>query len=132
MTIQSTNHSKYNINYHLVWCTKYRHPVLVRCCDFLKDLIQRICNTYHYSALSLEVMPDHIHLFVSVPPTISPSVIVQRIKSISAVAIFKTIDNLKRDCFWGSGLWSRGYYVGTAGTITVDTIKKYIEHQKGV
>jgi putative transposase len=77
-------------------------------------------------------MPDHIHLFISVPPTVLPVTIVQRIKSISATKIFEFLSNLKQQYFWGSGLWSRRYYVGTAGTVTAETIRTYIERQKGV
>lgn len=77
-------------------------------------------------------MPDHIHLFVSAPPYIAPTEIVKTIKSISAVEVFKTFKDLKRKKFWGSGLWSKGYYVGTAGTVTDETIQKYIEEQKNI
>lgn len=132
MEIRASNHNKYNINYHIVWCTKYRHPVLHKCAKFLKSLIQRICDVYHYILLNIEVMPDHIHLFVSVPPKVNPSVIVQRIKSITATKIFATFNGLKQKYFWGSGLWSRGYYVGTAGTVTTKTIERYIQQQKGI
>jgi putative transposase len=130
VNIKSTGHSAYNINYHIVWCTKYRHPVLDRCCEFLKDLFQKICSTYRYSLLSLEIMPDHIHLFISVPPAISPAVIVQRLKSIAAVSVFREVVGLKQNYFWDSGLWSRGYYIGTAGSVTAESIKRYIEGQK--
>ena len=75
-------------------------------------------------------MPDHIHLFVSAPPTIAPTEIVKILKSISANRIFKTFLNLKKNKFWGSGLWSKGYYVGTAGAVSSEIIVKYIQNQK--
>ena len=75
-------------------------------------------------------MPDHIHLFLSAPPQIAPTEIVKTIKSISAIKIFRTFPKLKKQKFWGCGLWSDGYYVGTAGTVTAETIRKYIEEQK--
>jgi putative transposase len=78
----------------------------------------------------METMPDHIHLFISAKPTLSPASIVSTLKSISAIWLFKKFPTLKRSKFWGSGLWSKGYCVGTAGTVTAQTIQKYIEGQK--
>ena len=77
-------------------------------------------------------MPDHVHLFISAKPTIAPTDIVEALKSISAIWVFKTFPLLKKQKFWGSGLWSKGYYVGTAGTVTVETIRRYFETQKAL
>lgn len=133
MNTKSTKHSRYNINYHLVWCPKYRHQVLRgEIATYMETLIHEICQHYDYEILSMEIMPDHIHLFVSVKPYISPTEVVKTLKSISAVRIFKKFPRLKRQRFWGSGLWSKGYYVGTAGTVSAETIKRYIENQKNV
>jgi putative transposase len=75
-------------------------------------------------------MPDHVHLFISVPPYIAPTDIVKTIKSITAIELFKNYSDLKTNKFWGSGLWSKGYYVATAGNVTADTIQRYIDEQK--
>lgn len=131
LNIKSTKHCKYNINYHIVWCSKYRHKVLEgQLADFLKELIETICNNYEYELLNIEIMPEHIHLFISVPPYIAPTDIVKTIKSITAIELFKNYSDLKTNKFWGSGLWSKGYYVGTAGNVTADTIQRYIDEQK--
>ncbi|ABO49413.1 transposase IS200-family protein [Desulforamulus reducens MI-1] len=131
MKTNATSHSRYNINYHLVWCPKYRHQVLTDQIEtYLKKLIYNICDHYKYEVLTMEVMPDYIHLFVSVKPYVSPTEVVKTIKSITAVWIFKKFPNLKKRKFWGSGLWSKGYYVGTAGPVSAETIQKYIENQK--
>jgi putative transposase len=128
---RSTKHCKYNINYHLVWCPKYRHRVLTNDIDnFLKGSIQEICNNYDYELLNIEIMPDHLHLFVSAVPYVSPTEIVKTIKSITASKIFKQFPKLKSKKFWRSGLWSKGYFVGTAGTVTAETIQRYIDEQK--
>ncbi len=133
MSIFATAHSKYNINYHLVWCPKYRHSVLKgKIEEYFKKLLENICKHYDYQILALEVMPDHVHLFVSIKPYVSPTDVVRTIKSITAIWIFKKFPWLKKQKFWGSGLWSKGYYVGTAGAVTADTIKTYIENQKTV
>lgn len=131
MDVKKTRHCKYNINYHLVWCPKYRHKILCGEIEsFLKELILNVCDSYGYDLLNIEVMPDHLHLFVSAPPYIAPTEIVKTIKSITAIEIFKRFPDLKPKKFWGSGLWSKGYFVGTAGTVTSETIQKYIAEQK--
>lgn len=133
MKTNSTKHSRYNINYHLVWCPKYRHQVLQGSkAAYLEQLLHNICQHYGYEILNMEIMPDHIHLFVSVKPYTNPTEVVKTLKSISAVWVFKKFPRLKRQRFWGSGLWSKGYYVGTAGTVSAETIKRYIENQKNV
>lgn len=133
MQTSSTKHCRYNINYHLVFCPKYRRQIFTDSRDeMLKIWFEEFCNSYGYSLLAQEVMPDHVHLFVSVPPKTDPSTVVGRLKSLTAVRMFKTYPNLKENHFWNSGLWSRGYYVGTAGTVTAETVKKYIAEQKDV
>ena len=131
MDTKSTKHCRYNINYHFVWCPKYRHPILVAdIAIHLKELITQICDQYKFALLELEIMPDRIHLFLSAPTQIAPTEILKTPKSISAVKIFHAFPNLKKQKFWGSGLWSDGYYVGTAATVTAETIQKYIQEQK--
>ena len=63
-------------------------------------------------------MPDHIYLFISAPPTIAPTELVKILKSASANEMFKAFPSLKKNKFWGSGLWSKGYYIGTAGAVS--------------
>ena len=78
----------------------------------------------------MDIMSDHCHLFISVPPTVAPVDIVKTLKSISALHIFRTFPSLKSQRFWGTGLWSKGYYVGTAGSVSAETIQRYIQNQK--
>ncbi|CAN2038995.1 transposase [Candidatus Magnetomoraceae bacterium gMMP-15] len=100
MDIKSASHCKYNINYHLVWCSKYRHKILIDQIEvFLKQIIVQICSSYEYDLLNMEIMPDHIHLFVCAPPWISPTEIVKTIKSITALEIFKHFSELKSKKF---------------------------------
>jgi len=127
-----TRHCTYNINYHIVFCPKYRRKVIKGKIEtVIKNTILDICNTYGYNLIQLETMPDHLHIFLSAPPAIAPAEIVKTLKSITANTVFKIFPRLKRRYFWGSGLWSRGYYVGTAGNVSAETIKRYIENQKG-
>jgi len=124
MDVRSTKHSKYNINYHLVWIPKYRHPVLVgEVADHLEDILHIIAEKKGVEILSLEIMPDHIHLFISSPPQHAPSLLINWFKGISArmYNYWYNHDPIK---------WTNSYYVGTAGTVTAETIRKYIEEQR--
>ena len=73
-------------------------------------------------------MPEHVPLFVSAPPTTAPNTIAKTIKSI--LAVFREFPTLKKQRFWGSGLWSDGCYYGSAGSVSAEIIKRYIENQK--
>lgn len=75
-------------------------------------------------------MPDHLHIFLSAPPIVAPTQIVRCLKSITTNRVFATFPGLKKKYFWGSGFWSRGYYIGTAGNVSAETIRRYIEAQK--
>ena len=131
MKIFNKKHSTSELGYHFVWVTKFRHPVLKNGIDVvLKNIIGEICLEYEWVIHSLEIMEDHVHLFVQVDPENSPSNVIRTLKSISAVKIFTMFPKLKPQKFWGTGLWSRGYYVGTCGNMSADVIKKYIENQK--
>lgn len=131
MKYRTTDHSVYNLNYHIVLVTKYRNKVLTGAIEeFLKVQVGDICARYGWVVMAIECMPDHVHLFVSSPPKTAPNVIARTVKSILAVAIFRRFPTLKKRRFWGSGLWSRGTYYGSAGTVSGSTIMRYIEQQK--
>lgn len=131
MKNKRTKHAVYNLNYHIVFVTKYRHEVLKDQVEaYVKTRMQELCNQYGWEMLALEVMPDHIHLFVSAEPKVAPLAIATTLKSILTVDVFKKFKNLKSKYFWGSGLFSRGCYYGSAGTVSSATIKQYIENQK--
>ncbi len=110
----------YEINYHFVWSTKYRKGVLVPPID----AEARSAEEHGYELLGLEVMPDHVHIFLSAPPAVSPAVIAKVLKGASAAFL-----HLKRE-LWGGHLWNPSYYVGTAGHVSAETIKLYIAEQK--
>jgi len=131
MKIYNSNHASFEIAYHLVWCTKYCHPVLVDAVEVeLKKVLAETCEHYGWKLEKMETMPDHVHLFVRVDPVTAPVEITKTLKSISAIYIFTTFPKLKGKKFWGSGLWSRSTYYGTVGHVSEDVIKKYIKDQK--
>jgi len=126
--IVRTETSAYHINYHIVFCPKYRKPVLIEQIKETTDTIFRsICATEEWDIIEIEIMADHVHIFLSAHPKNSPMEIVKKLKGISARLIFKKFPEFKQKQFWGGHLWSEGYYIGTAGVVTAEAIQKYIQ-----
>ena len=118
------------INYHFVWCPKYRKQILKDEIELaLKDIIKTTCLTKNWEILELEVMSDHVHLFLSVSPYDSPTGIIKVIKGVSAKRLYSMFPLLKQELRKGS-IWSPSYYVGTAGNVSSEIIKRYIQEQK--
>jgi putative transposase len=129
-TVKVGSHCRHNINYHIVWIPKYRRKVLTgRVVDVLKEIIMGQCEDLYLEVLAMEVMPDHIHLFVSATPTHMPSQIVKQIKGNSSIQLrrcFKELTNISRE-----HLWAEGYYCGSAGHVSQDAVARYILEQQG-
>ena len=120
--------SVYSLKYHIVWCPKYRRKVLINPIDVrLKALIAEIATEHNMSMLALEVMPDHVHLFIEADTTISVAEIVNRIKGKTSRLLRQEFPSLRSRL---PTLWSRSYYAGSVGHVSQDTVQKYIENQK--
>ncbi len=125
--VKSTRHAKYQIVYHFVWIPKYRKPILKgEIKEFLERLFEEIAQEYGFEILAMEIMPDHIHLFVSAPPKYSPSTIAKIFKGVSAKKLFQKFPELRKE-YWKNHLWAPSYYVATAGQVSAETIRRYIE-----
>lgn len=126
MGSKQTRHSTYNINYHFVWCPKYRRTVPGKdVASRLDDLIHEKVAELKGEVLDLTVQPDHVHLFCSFPPTIAPY---HRLKGYTARVLRDEFPWLKSRL---PNMWTRSDYVGTAGHVSAETIKRYIKEQKG-
>jgi putative transposase len=124
-------HVVYLCQYHLVWCPKFRFKVLRTAVEVeLKKVFQDIAKQYDYEIIEMEVMPDHVHLFVGAKPSVAPSDIVRTFKSISAIKLFEKFEALKNYYSRCGVLWSRGKFISTIGFVSAETIKKYIQEQK--
>ena len=121
----------YNVNYHIVWSVKYRKDVLdVDIEMYLKELFQEIAIEKGFEVIQIEVgEQDHIHLFASAHPKVAPSYIVKMLKGISARKSFIQFPQLRKK-LWGGHLWSNSFYIETIGSISEETIRKYIENQR--
>jgi putative transposase len=129
METKRTRHAVYDITYHLVWCPKYRRKVLGGLVgERLAELIQVKVAELNGEIVALEVQSDHIHLFAGFPPTLAVCQIMHRIKGSTSHTLRQEFPFLKSRL---PSLWTRSYYVGTAGNISAETIRRYIEAQKG-
>jgi putative transposase len=130
MELKRNRNSVYQIGYHLVWCVKYRKQILTgQIAEDMRELLQKISNDNNFTIEELEVMPDHVHLFVTATPNHLIADMVKALKGVSARFLFKKHPDLKNQ-LWGGHLWNPSYYVGTIGHISEETVKKYIESQK--
>ncbi len=130
MGVRRTKHAVYDLKYQPVWIPKYRKDVLSgEVSGYLKEVFQQISEEYEFRIDTMEVMEDHVHIFVEVPPRYSPAQAVQILKSVSAREVFKKFPKLRKQ-LWAGELWSDGYFVRSVGDkVTADIIRKYIEYQ---
>ena len=132
MGIRRTRHAVYDLKYHFVWVPKYRANVLggEEVVRYLKEVFTGIAEEYEFHIDTMEVMEDHVHLFIEAPPSYSPARLVQAIKSISAKELYKRFPEMRKK-MWSGKMWSEGYFVRSVGDkVTADIIRRYIEYQK--
>ena len=116
--------------YHVVFCTKYRYRILT--CEVgirARDLIREVCQANYVEVISGSISPDHVHLLLSAPPSISLSKLVQYIKGKSSRKLLVEFQHLHKR-YWGQHMWARGYFAVTVGNLNAADIQKYIEEQE--
>lgn len=131
LQVGKTRYIHYSIAYHLVWIPKYRRNVLTG--DVQKEtrrLIAECCERQGLTLLAVETDEDHIHVFVSAPPRFSPALIANLLKGYSSRYLRETFPHLKKVC-GKEHFWTSSYYVGTAGNVSAETIKRYIVENQG-
>lgn len=122
----------YNINYHIVWCVKYRRKVLsADISNRLIELLKAVGDEKGFSVVECKVGEnDHVHCFVSAPPKISVTQIVKYLKGISGNQLFREYPQLRKS-LWKGQLWNGSYFCETIGSTSEENILRYIERQKG-
>ena len=119
----------FSLKYHLVWCPKYRRPVLEGAIEKrLREVIEDVRAEHEWTIHALEVMPDHVHLFIESDPIYSVAEIVSRLKGASSRILRSEFPALRSRL---PTLWSRSYYAGTVGAVSDAVVRRYIESQKG-
>ena len=120
-------HTVFDCKYHVVWVTKYRYAVLSQDIGLrLRDIVREICMRNRVQILKGHVSKDHVHLHVSIPPSVAVSKLLQYLKGQSSHKLLQEFKSLSKR-YWGQHLWARGYFVATTGVITDDVIQKYIQ-----
>ncbi|MFB6234950.1 MAG: IS200/IS605 family transposase [Halopenitus sp.] len=125
--MKTTRHATYNLNYHIVWMPKYRESVLTdEVAARVESIIHEIADDKGLDIQDLAIQPDHVHLFVSSPPKHSPALLANWFKGISS----RKYNHRHADHDDEKIQWARGYYAGTAGHVSQETVEQYIQNQE--
>ena len=119
----------YDLKYHIVWITKYRKPILRgEIGKRVRELLRQTCASLDVYIVKGHVSKDHVHMLVSVPPSLAVSDLVKRLKGRSSRLMLEEFGELRK-AYWGRHLWARGYFVASSGNVTDEIIAEYIEKQ---
>jgi putative transposase len=122
-------HTVFEIHLHVVWTTKYRRPALTgEVATRVRDLIREICGQHEVTIMKGHVAKDHVHLFVSIPPQVTISRMIQWLKGKSSYKMLGEFPHLQKQ-FWGRHMWARGYFCCSSGNVTDEVIAEYIANQ---
>jgi len=130
MEYKKGSHTVYDIEYHVVWTTKYRYKVLQgKIAGRLRELLRQGCQAHGITIVRGNISKDHVHMLLSCPPTLAPSKIMQYLKGRSSKILQEEYEELRKR-YWGQHLWATGYFCRTVGAVTEEMIKEYIENQQ--
>ena len=125
----SLTHTKYNCTYHIVFVPKYRRKVMYgQLKQEVGQILSTVCKITGIQLIKGGVCPDHVHMYISIPPKMSLSTVMSKLKGKSALMIFDRHPEYRDK--YGRHFWARGYYAVTIGQVNEDTIMKYIQEQK--
>ena len=126
---RKSSHSTYKCEYHFIWVPKYRYQILVNeIKPRLKEIIIELCEWLDIAIIEGAITPDHVHMFLSVPPKYSPAHVMKILKGKSAEYLRKEFPELSKK-YWGMHLWARGYFVSTVG-VNSEIIRNYVKEQQ--
>lgn len=126
MDYQHEQHSVHLVVYHIIWCPKRRRKVLVGPVhDRLKHIIHEVATEHDWEIIRLAIQPDHVHLFIRANPYTLPSDIPRLIKGRSSHHLRQEFPHLRKL----PSLWTRSFFLSTAGNVSQEIIQKYIERQ---
>ena len=123
------SHSVFSIHLHLVWITKYRKKVLQGEVGLrVREIIREVCQEQGVTIMKGHISLDHVHVFVSIPPRVTISRLVQWMKGRSSHKLLAEFAHMRKQ-YWGRHVWARGYFCCRSGNVTDEVIKEYIEGQ---
>ena len=116
------------INYHFVFCPRYRRQIFLdsKVEQRFKEMVHEICESLKIEIVALECDKDHTHMFLNTLPTFSPANIMAKIKGVTSKQLREEFPHLRHL----PSLWTRSYFVSTAGDVSSETIRRYVEGQK--
>ena len=122
----------YNFHYHLIWVTKYRNKTFTTdaLANEMKEILSGIAEANKIVIENMEVMPDHVHMLISFPPSKTPTSAIKALKGRSAYMFLKRHPEIRQSQYWGGHLWSPSYYMSTLGNMSKDVVERYINDQK--
>ena len=127
--MRKSSHVNYEIEYHIVWTTKYRYRVLMgRIAERCREIIRQSCNSMGINIMKGSIGKEHVHILVSCPPNISVSKIVQELKGRTSRVMLSEYKELRRR-YRGQHLWAVGYFCRSVGDVSKEVVKTYIENQ---
>lgn len=122
-------HAVYSIQFHLVFCVKYRKKVLIgEVAERLKEITNNIAANFGIEIIEQEADKDHIHILFASKPQIQVSRFVNSLKGVSSRLLRKEFPELKKE-LWGKSFWSPSYFLASTGEVSLDVLKKYVEEQ---
>lgn len=123
-----TNTTVSLINYHFVFCPRYRRKIFLNkeVEQRFKELVHEICEDLNINIVALECDKDHTHMFLNTLPSLSPADVMARIKGVTSKKLREEFSHLQHL----PSMWTRSYFVSTAGNVSSTTIKHYVEQQK--
>lgn len=130
---KSKNHSKYLLQYYLIFVCKYRKKLLASnsVSNTIKSLSEEICNKHQVIIRHMETDKDHIHYMIETEPTLNLSDLVRTIKNYTTYHIWKKYHNYLSKCFWREHtFWTDGYFICSVGNVSEKVPKEYIENQE--
>lgn len=129
--IRTGRHAISDLHAHLVFTTKYRRGALTKpILDTCHTAMTQVCEDFGAGLREFNGETDHVHLLITFPPTITLSRLINSLKGVSSRIIRRDHHPHIRKYLWGGHLWSRSYYISTAGGAPLETIKQYIQNQK--
>ena len=122
----------YNFHYHLIWVTKYRNKTFTTdaLANEMKEILSGIAEANKIVIENMEVMPDHVHMLISFPPSKAPTSAIKALKGRSAYMFLKRHPEIRQSQYWGGHQWSPSYYMSTLGNMSKDVVERYINDQK--
>jgi len=128
-TPESLKHTKWECKYHIVWIPKYRKKSLYKDLrQYMGEMLKVLASHKECKILEGHLMPDHVHILISIPPKYSVSQVVGFIKGKSAISIARNYAGRRKN-FTGQKFWARGYYVSTVGR-DEETVRNYNKDQE--